>query len=80
VYGQQNLNSTQTGVHVSLANPSGANFPVDLPPNATAGGVIIPIDNFTLLVPYIGLAATILVSTVATGISLERVNHGKEKQ
>jgi hypothetical protein len=80
VRGQQNLNSTQRRVNISLTNSTGANFPISLSPNATAGGVIIPTDKFALLIPYIGLSATILVSTVATGISIKRVKHRKEKQ
>ena len=49
--------------------------------NATAvGGVIISVDRFSLLVPYFGVASTIIVTTVATVIYVKRVKHRKEKQ
>lgn len=44
------------------------------------GGIVVPIDKFSLLVPYIGLASTILVATVATAIYVKRVKRRKEKQ
>jgi len=44
------------------------------------GGVWVPVDKFGLLAPYIGLASTILVATVATAIYVKRVKHRKEKQ
>lgn len=46
----------------------------------TVGGVWIPVDKFGLLAPYIGLASTILVATVATAIYAKRVKRRKEKQ
>jgi uncharacterized protein YqgV (UPF0045/DUF77 family) len=49
--------------------------------NATGvGGILIPIDKFGLLAPYIGLASTILVATVATAVCSKRVKRRKEKQ
>jgi len=49
--------------------------------NATGGvgGVVIPVDKFGLLAPYIGLTSTILVAIVATSIYVNRVKHRKEK-
>jgi hypothetical protein len=49
--------------------------------NATGvGGIIVPVDKFALLAPYIGLTSTIIVATVATVIYVKRVKHRKEKQ
>jgi len=47
---------------------------------AKGGGVVIRIDKFDLLAPYIGLASTIVVGTVAAAIYVKRVKHRKEKQ
>ena len=44
------------------------------------GGVVVPVDKFGLLAPYIGLASTILVATAATAIYVKRVKRRKEKQ
>jgi hypothetical protein len=44
------------------------------------GGIVVPIDKFGLLAPYVGLASTILVATVATTVYVKRVKRGKEKQ
>jgi hypothetical protein len=44
------------------------------------GGIVIPVDKFGLLAPYIGLASTILVATVATTVYFKRVKRRKEKQ
>lgn len=44
------------------------------------GGIVIPIDKIALLAPYIGLASTIAVATVATAVYVRRVKHRKEKQ
>jgi hypothetical protein len=46
----------------------------------SVGGIWVPVDKFGLLAPYIGLASTILVATVATSIYAKRVNRKKEKQ
>jgi len=43
------------------------------------GGVVIPVDKFGLLAPYIGLASTIIVATVATSIYVKHVKRRKEK-
>ena len=48
-----------------------------LPP---VGGVWVPLDKFGLLAPYIGLASTIVVATVATAIYAKRVKRRKENR
>jgi len=50
------------------------------PKDAAVGGVVVPVDKSGLLAPYIGLASTILVATVASAIYVKRVKHRKEKQ
>jgi hypothetical protein len=44
------------------------------------GGVVVPVDKFALLAPYIALASTILVATAATAVYVKRVKRRKEKQ
>jgi hypothetical protein len=44
------------------------------------GGIVIPVDKFALLAPYIGLVSTVTVATVATVIYIKRVKCRKEKQ
>jgi len=39
---------------------------------AAVGGFLVPVDKFGLLAPYIGLASTIVVATVATAIYAKR--------
>lgn len=51
-----------------------------LPPSEAVGGIWLPVDKFGLLAPYIGLASTIVVATVATAIYVKRVKRRKEKQ
>jgi len=48
--------------------------------DGAGGGVVIPVDKFGLLAPYISVASTILVATVATSIFVKRVKNRKEKQ
>jgi hypothetical protein len=48
--------------------------------SVSVGGIVVPVDKFGLLGPYIGLASTILVATAATAIYVKRVKHRKEKQ
>jgi hypothetical protein len=49
-------------------------------PSPGVGGIVIPVDKFALLAPYIGLASTVIVATVATAIYAKRVKRRKEKQ
>jgi len=49
-------------------------------PEGGVGGLLVPVDKFGLLAPYIGFASTILVATVAAAIYVKRVKHRKEKQ
>ena len=44
------------------------------------GGIVIPVDKFALLAPYIGLTSTVTVAAVATVIYVKRVKRRKEKQ
>jgi len=46
--------------------------------NASVGGIWVPVDKFGLLAPYIGLASTILVATVATAIYVKRAKREKQ--
>jgi len=48
------------------------------PPVVVVGGIVLPIDKFGLLAPFIGLASTIAVAAVATAIYVKRVKHRKE--
>jgi len=48
--------------------------------SAGVGGVVVSVDKFVLLAPYIGLASTIIVATVATAIYVKCVKRRKEKQ
>jgi hypothetical protein len=49
---------------------------VEAPP---VGGIWVPVDKFGLLSPYIGLASTLIVATVATAIYVKRVKRREEK-
>jgi len=50
-------------------------------PRARAfGGVVVSVDKFGLLAPYIALASTIVVATAATAIYVKHVKRRKEKQ
>ena len=44
------------------------------------GGIWVPADKLGLLAPYIGLASTILVATVATAVYAKHIKRRKEKQ
>jgi hypothetical protein len=44
------------------------------------GGIVIPVDKFGLLAPYIGLASTTMIGAVATVVYVKRVKRRKEKQ
>jgi hypothetical protein len=44
------------------------------------GGIVIPIDKFGLLAPYVGLASTVLVVVVASLIYVKRVRRRTENQ
>jgi hypothetical protein len=51
-----------------------------LVPSVSVGGIVVPVDKLGLLAPYIGLASTILVGTVASVVYVKRVKHRKEKR
>ena len=46
----------------------------------TVGGIVVPVDKFGLLAPYIGLASKILAAAVAPTVYVKRVKRRKEKQ
>lgn len=46
----------------------------------TVGGVVVPVDRFVLLAPYIGLALAILAALVASTVYVKRVKPRKDKQ
>ena len=46
----------------------------------TVGGIVVPVDKFGLLAPYIGLASTIMVAAIATTVYVKRVKHRKDKK
>ncbi|KPV63585.1 MAG: hypothetical protein AOA66_0717 [Candidatus Bathyarchaeota archaeon BA2] len=46
----------------------------------SVGGVWIPVDKFGLLAPYIALASTIVVATVAAAICVKYAKRRKKKQ
>jgi hypothetical protein len=56
--------------------------PFIIPPDVrkAVGGIWVPVDKLALLSPYIALASTILVATVATAVYVKRVKRRKEKQ
>ena len=49
-------------------------------PTSPVGGLMVLIDKLGLLAPYICLASTIIVATVAIAIYVKRVKHRREKQ
>jgi len=61
-----------------IGDPEGDTTIMASPPSV--GGIIVPVDKFGLLTPYIGLASTIIVATVATAVYVKRFNRRKEKQ
>lgn len=71
------------GKHVKLAYVwQGLPLPKDLPEppgNGTDGGIVVPVDQFSLLAPHIGLYSATLVATVATAMYAKRLKRKKEK-
>jgi len=49
-------------------------------PYTGVGGILVSADKLRLLAPYLGLVATIVVTTVSTAIYVKRVRRRKEKQ
>jgi hypothetical protein len=58
----------------------GAHAELPPPPPPGVGGIVIPVDKFALLAPYIGLTSTIVVAAVVSVVYIKRVKRGKEKQ
>jgi hypothetical protein len=48
--------------------------------SVSVGGIMIPVDKFGLLAPYIGLTSTIIVATIATATYAKHVKRRKEKE
>lgn len=48
--------------------------------SASVGGVVVPVDKFGPLAPYIGLASTTMIGAVAAAVYVKRVKRRKEKQ
>lgn len=67
------LNTDMVYLVVSLAPPPP-------PPPPSVGGFIVPVDKLGLLAPYIGLASTTMIGTVASIVYFKRVKRRKEKQ
>jgi hypothetical protein len=44
------------------------------------GGIVVSVDEFDLLAPYIGLTSTILAASVVSSIGIRRAKRRKEKQ
>jgi plastocyanin len=44
------------------------------------GGLLVPVDKFGLLAPYMGLASILIVAAIVTVIYVKHVNRRKEKQ
>jgi subtilisin len=49
------------------------------PSSSGVGGFLVPVDKFGLLVPYIGLASTILVGTLVTAVYVKHAMRKKKK-
>ncbi|MCJ7423767.1 hypothetical protein MUP01_05810 [Candidatus Bathyarchaeota archaeon] len=60
--------------------PSEMVLDVDSQTEKTVGGIIIPVDKFGLLAPYIGLASTTAIGAVATVVYVRRAKRREEKQ
>jgi hypothetical protein len=48
--------------------------------SSSVGGVVVSVDKFVLLSPYIGLASTTMVGAVVTVAYFKRIKRRKEKQ
>lgn len=86
------MNEDGTGqTNLTVGQPGGASsadtFVVEqgscgpVPPEhpKPVGGITISVDNFGLLAPYIGLASTIIIATIATAVYVKHVKRRKEK-
>jgi len=71
--------SPSTTITVSSGGTCRAFYGTPSPP-PPVGGIAVPIDKLGLLVPYIGLASTVIVATVASAIYVKCVKRRKEKQ
>jgi hypothetical protein len=67
--------ANSTAQEITAATSNGT---VDVSP--AVGGIWVPVDKLALWAPYIALASTILIATIATAIYVQRVKRRKEKQ
>jgi len=70
-----NTGETSTTIPVSSGGTYTAYYQIP-----RVGGIVIPVDKFALLAPYIGLTSTIAMAAVATAVYVKRVKRRKEKQ
>lgn len=78
------LYDLQIEFRLTSGNGSGGHVIFDdvyvCPTTPAVGGIWVPVDNLGLLAPYIGLASTLAVATVAAAIYAKRVKRREEKQ
>jgi len=67
---QWSTDETTTTITVATPRTYTAYYEYEAPP-PSVGGVLVPVDKLGLLAPYIGLASTIVVATVATVIYIK---------
>jgi hypothetical protein len=67
---------------VTMNNPitETANWKTQSSGPSSVGGIVIPVDKFGLLAPYITLASTTIIAAVATAVCIKCVKRRKEKQ
>lgn len=63
-----------------VCTKGGADCPKDPCCPDREGGFVVPVDTFSLLAPYVGATATILIAVVATAVYIKRVKSKNEKQ
>ena len=76
---QWSTGSTSTTITVNSGGTYTAYYG-ETPQPPPVGGVLVPVDKFGLLAPYIGLVSTLIFATVATAIYVKRVKRRKEKR
>ena len=51
----------------------------EIPPAPPVGGIVVPMDKLGLLVPYMGIASTVLLATTATVIYVKHTKNKKKQ-
>jgi outer membrane protein assembly factor BamB len=77
---QWSTGETSTTITVNTGGTYTAYYETPTPPPPGVGGIVIPVDKFALLAPYIGLTSTIIVAAVVSVVYVKRVKRRKEKQ